>query len=172
MGKDWKFLLRKSKSNTVFNTWYLYLQVTLETLFYQLHIFFRLQHYGITLYFRVYLGFCSWVFFVYLFLFCLYTKENILLRKIWCSHSRNKMNWFSVPWGKYLLLKIWMISTISYWTDRKISCPSTIWQGIDQVTPGRLYIFKDNKKVYFLLLCIQNISSPGVAHCRSLNQIK
>lgn len=151
------------------------LQVTLETLFHQLHIFFRLQHYGIMLYFRVYLGFCSWIFFfVYLFSFRPIYKENILLREKsdalileirWigslcygentCYQNLNDFYYFLLNWQKDIMSQHNMAKN---------------WPGYS----GRLYIFKDNKKVCFLLLCIQSISSPGRCRLQILksNQIK
>lgn len=171
-GKDWKFLLRKSKSNTVFQylilicykwPWRLYSTGSTSSLDYSIM--------ALRFIFRVYLGFVLGFFFLYTcFLFCPIYKENILLEK--SDALILEIRWISsLCHGENTCCKIWMISTISYWTDRKISCPSTIWQEIDQVTLVD-YTFLGNKKVCFLLLCIQIYLAQGVAHCRSLNQIK
>lgn len=148
------------------------LQVTLETLFYQLHIFFKLQHYGIMLYFRVYLGFCSRVFCLF---FCPIYKDNILLIEKsdalilelrWigslcygentCYQNLNDFYYFLLNWRKDIMFHQQNMAKN--------------WPGYF----GRLCIFKDNKKVCFLLLCIQSISSPGPCRLQILksNQIK
>ena len=155
------------------------LQVTLETLFYQLHIFFKLQHYGIMLYFRVYLGFCSRVVFVLFlctcFLSCPIYKDNILLIEKsdalilelrWigslcygentCYQNLNDFYYFLLNWQKGIMFHQHNMAKN--------------WPGYS----GRLCIFKDNKKVCFLLLCIQSISSLGPCRLQILksNQIK